>query len=81
MQNELPSSCKNHPDVTVPLSGCGFAFWNKQASWCHLTGNDCEMSESSDKNVWEKLNTGNTVHTLYSEVLNLHCMVNLDEKC
>ena len=60
-QNELPSSCKNHPDVKVPLSGCGFASWTKQTSWCHLIGNDCEMLESSDHNVWEKLKTGNTV--------------------
>ena len=60
-QNELPSSCKNHPDVRVPLSGCGFASWNIQSGWCHLIGNDCEMLESSDRNIWEKLKTGNTV--------------------
>ena len=39
----------------VPLSGCGFASWNKKSGWCHLIGNDCEMSESSNINVWEKL--------------------------
>ena len=59
MQNELPTSCNNHPDVKVPLSGCGFAMWNKNAWWCHLIGNDCEMLENSNKNVWEK--TGNPV--------------------
>ena len=61
VQNELPSSCKNHPDVTVPSSGCGFASWNKQANWCHLIGNNCEISENSDRNVWEKLKRGNIV--------------------
>ena len=59
MNNELPSSCKNHPDVSVPLSGCVYASWTKNDQWCQLAGNDCNMVGPYTANVWEKPKIGN----------------------
>ena len=54
VKNELPSSCKNHPDISVPLSGCTYATWYKSTQWCHLSGNNCNMFQTTTDNVWEK---------------------------
>ena len=57
--NELPTPCKNHPNVSVPSSGCGFATWNRKTQWCHLGGNYCILSPDPDSIVWETFKIGN----------------------
>ena len=57
--NELPTPCKNHPNVSAPSSGCGFASWNRKTQWCHLAGNYCILSPDPDSIVWETFKIGN----------------------
>ena len=61
IHNEIPASCMNHPDFTVPSEGCAYMFYRESAKWCHLAGNDCIMSEDTSM-IWEKSEQGKFVY-------------------
>merc|ERR1719447_1824370 len=64
MNNEVPATCKSHPDVTIPSNGCAYSVWSNNSDyppgWCQLADDGCTIIPGKSTSiVWEKPQASN----------------------